>query len=169
MLMREIERKPIPLKSKGLTGDLKRLKEPTDSFLIENKGLKRAVLYSTASRLGIRIITAVEGDGLRVWRNFDVEAPNVLKAQPTQVEVIEAAMDIAELPMSRQEKLDNLRMLQDAVITGQNPLKPVVDDEWAGWSEERSQYDEPAGETIYYREHLKTRKRREIRRETYYG
>ena len=71
--MRPIDSKPIPLRSRGLTGDLKRLTKPTDSFLIENKGLKRAVLYSTASRLGIRLITQAESDGLRVWRNFDVE------------------------------------------------------------------------------------------------
>jgi hypothetical protein len=69
--MRNIETKPIPLRSKGLAGDLKRLAQPTDSFLIENKGLKRAVLYSTASRLGIRIRTQVETGGLRVWRNFE--------------------------------------------------------------------------------------------------
>ena len=72
--MRTIESKPIPLKLKGLTGDLKRLRQPTDSFLIENKGLNRASLYATASRLGIRIITQVENDGLRVWRNFEGEA-----------------------------------------------------------------------------------------------
>lgn len=71
--MRDIERKPIPVRSRGLTGDLRRLKESNDSFLIEDKGLKRAVLYSTASRLGIRLITMSERDGLRVWRNFDAD------------------------------------------------------------------------------------------------
>ena len=63
-------KKPVPLRMSGLTGDLRRLKEPADSFLIENKGLKRAVLYSTASRLGISICTCVEDDGLRVWRTY---------------------------------------------------------------------------------------------------
>lgn len=45
-------------------------------------------------------------------------------------------------------------------------VEPEPIDEWAGWSEERQAPDEQAGETVTYREHLKTRKRREIRRES---
>ena len=43
-----------------------------------------------------------------------------------------------------------------------------LEDVWDGYSDERSTIDHNAGETVYYREHLKTRKRTEIRRETYY-
>jgi hypothetical protein len=32
-------------------------------------------------------------------------------------------------------------------------------DKWIGWSDERTTYDEQAGENITYREHIKTRKR----------
>ena len=74
--MRDIEEKPIPDFPTGLAGDLRRLKKPLDSFLIENKGLKRAVLYSTASRLGIGIITRPEKGGLRVWRKFEDQQEN---------------------------------------------------------------------------------------------
>lgn len=160
--MREIESKPIPLKSKGLTGDLKRLRQPTDSFLIANKGLKRAVLYTTASRLGIRLLTQAEGDGLRVWRNFDVEnAVGILTTSDTVIPVSD------EVPMTRQEKLDNLR----AMIADPTPFVQPQDegvDEWQGWSDERVEYDQVAGDDVTYREHLKTRKRTEIRRETHF-
>lgn len=45
---------------------------------------------------------------------------------------------------------------------------PVPIDKWLGWSEERETIDLDAGETVYYREHIKTRKREVLRREPYF-
>lgn len=127
-MVRKIEAKSIPIKSRGLAGDLKRLKLPTDSFVIENKGLKRAVLYSTASRLGIRIVTRLEDEGLRVWRRFaDEEEP--LNTQ-LNVEVIRGMVGNKEFDV-----LDRLRDLQAAAILRTSsihdvPEAEVVEEDW---------------------------------------
>lgn len=144
--MREIERKPIPLKSHGLTGDLKRLKEPTDSFLIENKGLKRAVLYATASRLGIRITTQAEGDGLRVWRNFEGESPFTDIARFQAEQMHKGPVD--EIPMTRTEKLDNLRDIISDIESGKpSPFIETEADEL--WIDDGVTYEN--GEVLYWR------------------
>lgn len=129
LLMRDIERKPVPLRSKGLTGDLRRLLQPTDSFLIENKGLKRAVLYATASRLGIRIITRPEGDGLRVWRNFDVQVPM------TEADIVPDA-EVREV--EKQAKLAELR----AMLEGDQPSDVEHDtkEDWR-FTKDKPQHD----------------------------
>jgi hypothetical protein len=44
-------------------------------------------------------------------------------------------------------------------------LEDVETEDFTGWSAERSQYDSETGETVIYREHLRTHKRRVIRRE----
>ncbi len=141
-LMREIESKPIPLKSKGLTGDLKRLKSPTDSFLLENKGLKRAVLYSTASRLGIRLITRDEGDGLRVWRNFDVEQEEFISPIQKSIPVTVHATMGGHIPPLAVDDID---------VTDFDEEEP---DEFADWSDEKEEYDGQTGETTVYRQRL---------------
>ena len=42
----------------------------------------------------------------------------------------------------------------------------VTPNQWFNHTDELSTLDQDTGETVYYREHLKTRKRTEIRRET---
>lgn len=88
--------------------------------------------------------------------------------------------DRTEVPASQLEPLHGLAKPEFApAVTAVLPDLPsfllsqaepptVEPDEWAGWSEERSTVDTQAGETVYYREHLKTRKRIELRRETYF-
>lgn len=155
--MRDIEQKPIPTFSKGLTGDLKRLKKPTDSFLIENKGLKRAVLYSTASRLKIRLITRLEPEGLRVWRNFDT--PEAIES-PVLVED-------DELPMSHKEKIEALKDLANLAASGVSageiyaePVSelPIADPMWVDAGEH---WNEIQGEMVAMERHVKTGKFRE--------
>lgn len=95
------------------------------------------MLYSTASRLGIRLITQVENDGLRVWRNFEAENPfaDMAKFQAQQMHT-----SVDEVPMTHQEKLDNLRqMIESPGVFNQS------EDEWAGWSEEQQTSDLDTG------------------------
>ena len=73
---------PIPF-NKGLTGDLQRLKDPTDSFFLTE--FNKPSLYAIASRLGISLITRAEGEGLRVWRNFEKDKPKTAPSAPELV------------------------------------------------------------------------------------
>lgn len=80
-----------------------------------------------------------------------------------------APVKIATPVYSQPERNDVISRLQstiDAIESGESKaiVEPV--DEWAGWSEERKAPDEAAGETVTYRQHIKTGKRKEIRRET---
>lgn len=154
-----LETKPIPppMKptDKGITSQLRELHGLLSLYL---EGVTRRTIYTSARRLGWKAITRTEGKGIRVWRGDTLEdAP--------EPEIV------TEEPVTHQEKLANLRAMLAPIEAGQPNVfaQPEPVDGWLGWSEERSTYDEPAGETVYYREHIKTRKRREIRRETYYG
>lgn len=125
--MREIEKKPIPTKSRGLTGDLLRLADPNDSFVIEVE--KRGSVYSTASRLGMRLITRVEDGGLRVWRNFDVAEDG---PQPDY--------RLAFNPPVESSKADKLAELRTLIGQPQAPLPEAVA-EWA-FTKDAPQYAE---------------------------
>lgn len=153
------------------------------SFTVPNKSKwTRSGLYVTARRAKVKIATRfVEALNVwRVWRMDGDEKPERRTVTPDaryeDTMFAPGEKDSAEVPMTHKEKLDGLRDLMGIASSGvkaseiygdEEPGKPI--DEWAGWSEERETLDQVAGETVYYREHIKTRKRKEIRRETYYG
>ena len=57
---------------------------------------------------------------------------------------------------------------QPVQMVTRESLQDTFPDQWDGYSDERSTIDQERGETVFYREHLKTRKRIEIRRETHF-
>ena len=73
-------------------------------------------------------------------------------------------LDAAIKPeMDKQEKLAALRGLIGGVSV---PVAEPVD-EWQGWTDERSTYDDVTGETITYRLHVKSGRKQEINRSSW--
>ncbi len=148
------------------------------SFLIPFDDIKetkktQAAVHTIAANLDeVKLTTRTEDEGLRVYR-VPYEQPKV-----NQAEIVEdVEVETGEIPMSKKETIDGLRDLMNLSSSGVKASEiygePDRDiprtDEWDGWSDELSTVDQDAGETVYYREHIKTRKRKELRRETYYG
>lgn len=77
--MLKVEKMPIPSRyDDSMTAGLEKLESETDSIWIRNANIRS--IYAIASRLGIRVITRAEGEGIRVWRNFK-EKPKKLTKQ----------------------------------------------------------------------------------------
>jgi len=79
---------------------------------------------------------------------------------------VQEAMDALELEMTAW--VTSHPIIPDPIAQGEayvfEPLEKVED--WSGWSDEKTAPDMDSGEVVYYREHLKTRKRKELRRES---
>lgn len=165
-----IENVPLPVSRPDSLSSAMRQLNVGQSFLIPSDKVKKNThkgLYTLAQNVGIAITARKVDDGLRVWR----VDPNIVN----EAEIIEE-VKVSDTIQKAASKFDGVQMndamakfLTKAVVENPqpNPVEPV--DEWVGWSEERESLDESAGETVTYREHIKTRKRKEIRRDTYYG
>lgn len=82
-----------------------------------------------------------------------------LQQEPAQiVQRVEATTE--------RKTVAELRELIAPIETGEQIAPVDVADQWQGWTEERQALDEIAGETVTYRQHIKTGKRKEIRRES---
>ncbi len=143
---------------KGLT---KLLREMGAGEVVTVTDTVRDNIYAIARRVGIKVQVEKFVGGFYVTRVSQEVVPPVITPTPSPFQGTEDAI--------KQEKLTALRAMIGGSVPNVSYIPAPVEDEWAGWSEEREQYDQVSGETVYYREHLKTRKRKEIRRETYYG
>lgn len=125
--------KPVKKNDKNIAGRLRELNGHLSAYF---EGVSRRTIYTTARRIGFIAVTRTEGNGLRVWRG-DTIVKNV-GTEPIVLAKVESKPEnrigADELPMDRAEKIANLKMLQDAVILGMNPLKEVepeqVEDKW---------------------------------------
>ncbi len=115
-----IEKIPLPQgrKAGGISDAMRQLRIG-ESFEIPNP--KQKGLHTIARQLGIRIATRKTDVGVRVWRIDDEDIAFISGNQIT-IEPVD------EVPMTRQEKLDNLRaMIADPAPFLAQP-EPIADD-----------------------------------------
>lgn len=160
---------------------LERLKAG-ESLLV--KCSSRTGIYTTAKRAGIQVKTEPVEDHILVTR-IDAVTPvsEVIErigrlSKTDRLEVLQSFETCCGMakgsctcsPVRTQPARDVIRepdiIATPAPVVEPEPMPEPVADQWAGWSDERETIDLDRGETVTYREHLKTRKRREIRRET---
>lgn len=148
--MRQIERKPLPMtRGKGITEDIRRLKDETESVLLDTSA---GSVYVLARRAGLKVTVRKEGEGVRVWRVFD-DVEDVPKQMPAEVAPQIVPVD------DKQAKLAALRELMAGA--GQGKIAEDVP-EWTLC--DKPEYDAERGENIFYEIGPKG-KRREVRRE----
>lgn len=140
---------------KGLS---QRLRDLVEGEQIIVSDTERSDIYKTAKRVDVSVKIEKFAAGFYVTRAGD--APPV--RTQTARGVIGATDSIAHERYSKMIVPDST----PTPVVGPEPMPEPVADQWAGWSDERETIDRDRGETVTYREHLKSRKRREIRRET---
>ena len=125
-----IEKIPLPKgRNSGGISDAMRQLCVGESFEIPNP--KQKGLHSLARQLGIKVATRRTENGVRVWR---------VENEP--INQLDISEDVAEVPMMREEKLENLR----AMMADPKPfLAPEpVQDEWefvkVMWDGDKGEY-----------------------------
>ena len=136
------ESRPIPAKIRdGIAASIRAL-GPGQSFLIPQSDVKpttRKVAHREAVRLSVPVSIRKVEDGLRVFR-------------------------LDSWPRRKKSVRETIRAIDQTAYEASKREELVED--WTGWSDERTTEDTERGETITYRQHLKSGRRKEIRRES---
>lgn len=145
-----------------MTGTTRLLRELGAGDTIHINGGDRYNLYRFAKKLGIMIKVEKCADGFYVTRKNDTEPADLSSPEPIPDD---------EEPMSaedvKQANIAQLRMQISGEIQLPIDEPEEVVDEWAGFSEVQRQYDEQTGDHVTFRQHIKTRKIREISRDSF--
>lgn len=145
-----------------MKGTTQLLRELSAGDTIHINGGDRYNLYRFAKKLGIMIKVEKCADGFYVTRKNDTEPAHLPSPEPIPDD--EEPMTAEDV---RQAKIAQNRMQ----MSGEIPL-PIAEpeeivDEWAGFGEVQRQYDEQTGDYVTFRQHVKTRKIREISRSSF--